>query len=208
MSECWRFFHFCCVTVYYCLSVFLVPWFCIQVWPLGQRRSFDNAELWARSIPHNASHSLAAVERVPCDGHCCHEAGGEWHPQLLPHWPDQTQPPHSGHAPLHTLQNLPRGQSHHPRDPGETAASVSCGDHISYALMVKSEPEHISDCLKWHFIIHPVFDPNITGHSVENAQTIMRLSSLYHAPTLFLNSQFCLSVCLWALIELRRLPKY
>lgn len=66
---------------------------------------------------------MAALERVPCDGHRGDEAGGERHPQLLPYWPDQAQPPHPGYAPLHSVQDLPRGQSHHSRDPGETAVT-------------------------------------------------------------------------------------
>lgn len=80
---------------------------------------------------------MAALEHFPCDGHSGDEKGRKRHPQLLPHRPDQAQPPHPGHAPLHSLQELPRGQSHYSRDPGETAAdrrSDKGGEHITGLL--------------------------------------------------------------------------
>lgn len=78
---------------------------------------------------------MAALERFPCDGHSGDETGRKRHPQLLPYRPDQAQPPHPGHAPLHPLQELPRGQSHYSRDPGETAvAAATKGEHITGLL--------------------------------------------------------------------------
>lgn len=125
-------------TVYVLLIIQLIEsaiWFCVKVWPLGQRRCFSDAELRARPVPHAAPHSVAALERFPRDGHGGDEEGRERHPQLLPYRPDQTQPPHPGYAPLHALQELPRGQSHHPRDAGETAhAEVTRGERITGLL--------------------------------------------------------------------------
>lgn len=62
---------------------------------------------------------MAALERFPRDGHGGDEAGGERHPELLFDWPGPTQPPHPGHTPLHPVQDVARGQSHYPRNPGE-----------------------------------------------------------------------------------------
>ena len=67
-------------------------------------------------------------------------------------------------------------------------------------------------CFSMTLIIWPVFDLNITSSSVENTQTQSNDNAvIFLSPrllSLILNSQICLSVCLWALIELRRLPKY
>lgn len=90
-----------------------------KVRPAGQRWRLHHAELRARSLPHAAPHRVAALECFPRDGHGGDETGGERHPQLLPDWPGPTQPPHPGHAPLHPVQDVARGQPHYPRNPGE-----------------------------------------------------------------------------------------
>lgn len=90
-----------------------------KVRPAGQRWRLHHAELRARSLPHAAPHRVAALERLPRDGHGGDETGGERHPQLLPDRPGPAQPPHPGHAPLHPVQDVARGQSHYPRNAGE-----------------------------------------------------------------------------------------
>lgn len=96
----------------------------MKVRPAGQRRRFPDAELRARPLPRAAAHGVAALERVPRDGHGGDEAGAERHPRLLPDWPGPAQPPHPGHAPLHAVQDVPRGQSRHPRDTGQGVPRV------------------------------------------------------------------------------------
>lgn len=89
----------------------------------GQRWRLHYAELRACSLPHAAPHCVAALECLPCDGHSGDETGGERYPQLLPDWPTPTKPPHRGHAPLYSVQDVTWRQPHYPRNPGEYEGS-------------------------------------------------------------------------------------
>lgn len=102
---------------------------------------------------------MAALERLSCDGHGGDEAGRERHPQLLPDGPSQAQPRHPGHTPFHSLQDLPRGQSHHPRNPGEI--------HVIEGRCMVVSPRFIG---MTHWFERAVFESSITDSNAENTQ--------------------------------------
>lgn len=143
-------------------------YFCpVKVWPLGERRRQPNPELWASAVPHTAAHRVAPLERLPCDGHGGDEAGRERHPQLLPDWPGQAQPVHSGFAAFHPLQNVPRGQPHHPWDPGERTAPRWLRSITSHCFYSQFQIPLISDCFWMTAVFSLRNDPSITGCSFD-----------------------------------------
>lgn len=146
----------------------------VKVWLSGQRRCFFDVELRASAVPRAPPHSVAALERLSRDGHGGDEAGGEQHPQLLPDRSDQAQPPHPGHAPFHSVQDIPGGQSHHPWDAGETAATdgTCCGfyDQIS--------------CIRWFKMLEFCWK-----HTNDWMNFLLCINQ----------GQTCLLLCLWAL---------